>query len=355
MQRPWNVAINGAGRIGRLAIRAYFENKHRFPNLRLCAINDPHDIEALAHLLKYDSTHGRFELPIAVFATGLEIASERIPVFSERDPERLPWADHAVDVVLECSGRFKSYQQASRHISSGAKRVVLSCPGGQGVDTTIVLGVNHQRLATALPEIYSIGSCTTNALVPVLAVLDNAFTIADASMVTVHAYTNDQSLVDNHHQDLRRARAAAYSIIPTKTGAASAIAAVLPHLKGKIMGYALRVPTANVSVVDCTLRLDKPVSVKAVRDVFAKAVAADSHAVLALSEQPLVSCDFNHHTASAIIDMPLLEVVGNTLRVVIWYDNEWGYVNRLWDVLQEQYLALAKDVAIANKVDHAAT
>lgn len=355
MSHPKLVAINGAGRVGRLALRAYFEQREKFKNLSLCAINDPHDLNTLAHLLTYDSVHGRFHLPVEVNNNKLYVAGECVPTFACRDPAELPWKDHGVDVVLECTGRFKSYDLASKHLLSGARQVVLSCPGGKGVADTVVLGANEHVLAQ-VSSVYSIGSCTTNALAPVLAVVDRAYGIEDGSMLTVHAYTNDQALVDNHHSDLRRARAAACSIIPTKTGAAKAVAAVLPQLKDKLMGYALRVPTANVSVVDCNVRLTRSVTLAQVKTLFTEAVRADAFGVLALSDVPLVSCDFNHHTASAIVDLTLLEVVGNTLRLVIWYDNEWGYANRLWDVVALQHtMQLEEETRLSENQAHVTT
>ena len=339
MISKYNVAINGAGRIGRLAVRAFFENRQKWPHLQLSHINDPHEIATLAHLLRYDSMHGRFAHSVEIQDHTLLIDGVPLLVHGSRDPSALAWHEHAVDVVLECTGRFASFAASYQHITSGAGQVVQSHPGGEGVEACVIMGVNEHLLTNAMPKVYSIGSCTTNAVAPVLAMVERLSPIVAGSLVTVHAYTNDQSLVDNHHSDLRRARAAAYSIIPTKTGACKAISTVMPHLSGKLMGYALRVPTANVSMVDCTLQLQDAVSVEKLRAHISQSLASASGEVLACTDEPLVSVDFNHHPASSVIDMSLLDVVGNTVRIAIWYDNEWGYVNRLWDVVALQYQA----------------
>lgn len=343
------VAINGAGRIGRLVLRAYFENRARFPDLELIAINDPHEIDTLIHLLRYDSVHGPFHAPIDYDGRCLVVAGTSIELRASRDPSALDWGALGVDYVLECTGCFKNKEDLTKHIDSGAKRVVLASPGGEGV-ATCVLGVNEHVLPD-LPEVYSIGSCTTNAIAPVLQIMHDQFGVEEGFMTTVHAYTNDQCLVDSHHKDLRRARAACGSIIPTKTGAADGIGKVIPSLEGKLKGYALRVPTANVSVVDLALRVRTLPSKELLKKHLIQAASVDKKGILAVSDALLVSCDFNHHIASAVVDMTLLDVVGEMIKLVIWYDNEWGFANRLLDVVQQQYTILH---VMPEKSEHAA-
>lgn len=319
------VAINGYGRIGRCVLRAIFE-AHRDQEFQVVAINDLSGIKTTAHLTQYDSTHGRFPASVEVLdEKTLQVNGQVIQITGSRDPESLPWAKLGVDVVLECTGQFTRGVEAARHLKAGAKKVLISAPGEQ-VDATVVYGVNEHILK---PEhtIVSNASCTTNCLAPVVKPLHEAFGIEHGLVNTVHAYTNDQNLLDAPHSDLRRARAAAHSIIPTKTGAASAVGLVLPELAGRLDGFAMRVPVMNVSVVDLTFTAQKALSVEAIHEVMKQ---AQSH-VLQLNPLPLVSIDFNHHPASAIFDLSQTKVMGRLAKVVAWYDNEWGFSNRMLD------------------------
>jgi len=321
------IAINGYGRIGRCVLRALFEYK-RTHELEIVAINDLSGMETTAHLTRYDSTHGRFEYPVTIEGNELIIDGHRITVTAEKDPTKLPWKALNVDVVLECTGFFTDKEKAQAHIKAGAKKVIISAPG-KDMDATIVYGVNHHTL-TANDTIISNASCTTNCLAPVVKPLNDALGIESGLVNTVHAYTKDQQLLDGSHQDLRRARAAAHSIIPTKTGAAAAVGVVLPELKGKLDGFAMRVPVMNVSVVDLTFIAKRPTTVQEVNDIMRK--AASQSPVLDICEEPLVSCDFNHHPASAIFDVTETKVLGQLVKVVAWYDNEWGFSNRMLDI-----------------------
>jgi glyceraldehyde 3-phosphate dehydrogenase len=302
---PIKVAINGYGRIGRNIVRALYE-AGRTNEIQIVAINDLGDSNTNAHLTQYDSVHGKFPFDVTVDGDYIVINGDRIRVFSERDPSKLPWADLNIDVVHECTGFFTSKAKASAHITAGAKKVIISAPGGNDVDGTIVFGVNHHTLK-ASDTVISNASCTTNCLAPIVKPLNDAIGIESGLMTTIHSYTNDQVLTDVYHSDLRRARSATQSMIPANTGAAAAVGLVLPELAGKLDGFAMRVPTINVSVVDLKGILD-------------------------INERPLVSVDFNHNPASSIYEAPLTKVLGGRLvKVLSWYDNEWGFSNRMLD------------------------
>lgn len=318
------VAINGYGRIGRCVLRSIFEYK-RQNQFNVVAINDVSGIETTAHLTRYDSTHGRFGSEVSIEGNNLIIDGHPIRVISERDPSLLPWSSLDVDIVFECTGHFTHREGAMKHINAGAKKVLISAPG-KDADATIVYGVNHHTLQ-ATDVIVSNASCTTNCLAPVVKPLHDALGISSGLLNTVHAYTKDQMLLDASHIDLRRARSATQSIIPTKTGAAQAVALVLPELAGKLDGFAMRVPTLNVSVIDLTFIAQRETTAAEVNDIMRKAKSE----VLHINEEPLVSCDFNHYPASAIFDTALTKVIGNLVKVVAWYDNEWGFSNRMLD------------------------
>ncbi|CEK09382.1 type I glyceraldehyde-3-phosphate dehydrogenase [Legionella hackeliae] len=318
------VAINGYGRIGRCILRAIYEYK-RQNEFNIVAINDLAGIETTAHLTRYDSTHGRFANEVQVDGNNLVIDGHSIRVIAERDPNVLPWKDLEVDLVFECTGHFTQRDAAMKHIHAGAKKVLISAPG-KNADATIVYGVNHQTLQ-ATDIIVSNASCTTNCLAPVVKPLHDALGIEHGLVNTVHAYTKDQMLLDGSHSDLRRARSATQSIIPTKTGAAVAVGLVLPELAGKLDGFAMRVPTLNVSVVDLTFISKRETTVDEVNDIMRRA----KNNILHINDEPLVSCDFNHYPASAVFDTTQTKVLGNLVKVVAWYDNEWGFSNRMLD------------------------
>ncbi|RUR12874.1 type I glyceraldehyde-3-phosphate dehydrogenase [Legionella sp. km772] len=318
------VAINGYGRIGRCILRALFEYKKQ-NEIELVALNDLSSLEVIAHLTRYDSTHGRFAAEVSTEGNSLLVNGHNIRVFAERDPAKLPWKDLNVDLVLECTGFFTDREAAMKHITAGAKKVLISAPG-KNVDATVVYGVNHNDLK-ASDLIVSNASCTTNCLAPVVKPLNDAIGIESGLLNTVHAYTNDQVLLDGAHDDLRRARSATQSIIPTKTGAASAVGLVLPELAGKLDGFAMRVPVLNVSVIDLTFIAKRETSVQEVNDL----VRAAKSKILHINEDPLVSCDFNHNPASSIFDTAQTKVLGKLVKVVSWYDNEWGFSNRMID------------------------
>jgi len=323
------VAINGYGRIGRNILRALYENDYR-KNIEIVAINDLGDVEINAHLTRYDTVHGKFAGKVDVVSDSMMVNGDSIRVFSERDPERLPWSSLDVDVVLECTGIFASREKASAHITAGAKKVIISAPAGKDVDATIVYGVNHDTL-TADSTIISNASCTTNCLAPLVKPLHESIGIVEGLMTTIHAYTNDQKLTDVYHKDVRRARSATQSMIPTKTGAAAAVGLVLPELAGKLDGFAIRVPTINVSIVDLTFQASREVDVDEVNHVIKVASEGDLKGVLEVNEAPLVSIDFNHNSASSVFDAALTKVIGRTVKVLAWYDNEWGFSNRMLD------------------------
>jgi glyceraldehyde 3-phosphate dehydrogenase len=324
-----NVAINGFGRIGRNILRALYERPDVASRLRVVAINDLGTPEINAHLLQFDTTHGRFGATVAVEDGALDINGDRIAVFAERNPEDLPWGDLNIDVVFECTGIFTSRDKASAHLRAGARKVLISAPSGDA-DATVVYGVN-QDVLTDDAVIVSNASCTTNCLAPIVAPLHKTVGVENGLMTTVHAYTNDQNLSDVYHSDLYRARSATHSMIPTKTGAAAAIGLVLPELKGRLDGLAVRVPTINVSLVDLTFTASRDTSVEEINDILAAAAKADPYGVLACNTQPLVSADFNHNAYSSNFDANHTRVSGRLVKVLSWYDNEWGFSNRMLD------------------------
>ena len=323
------VAINGYGRIGRNVLRAHYEGGKTHP-LDIVAINDLGDPKTNAHLTRYDTAHGKFPGSISVDGDCMVVEGDRIRVFAQRNPAALPWGELGVDVVMECTGFFTSKEKASAHIQGGAKKVVISAPGGKDVDATVVYGVNHQSLR-ASHQVISNASCTTNCLAPLVKPLHEAIGLETGLMTTIHAYTNDQVLTDVYHEDLRRARSATMSMIPTKTGAAAAVGLVLPELNGKLDGYAMRVPTINVSVVDLSFVAARETSVEEVNHLLKAASDGALHGILAYNQEPLVSVDFNHHPASSIVDATLTKVSGRLVKVSSWYDNEWGFSNRMLD------------------------
>jgi len=323
------VAINGYGRIGRNIMRALYE-ANRTDEINIVAINDLGDANTNAHLTQYDTAHGTFPGTVAVDDGDLLVNGDRVKVYAERDPSKLPWKELGVDVVMECTGFFRSKETAGAHIAAGAKKVIISAPG-QNVDNTIVYGVNHDSLQ-ASDEIISNASCTTNCLAPLAKVLNDSIGIEHGLMTTIHAYTNDQVLTDVYHSDLRRARSATMSQIPTSTGAAAAVGLVLPELKGKLDGFSMRVPTINVSVVDLTFTASRATSVEEVNAAIKAASEGNMKGVLAYNDAPLVSVDFNHNPHSSIFDASLTKVMeGNLVKVLSWYDNEWGFSNRMLD------------------------
>jgi len=324
------VGINGYGRIGRNVMRALYEAK-RTGDIRIVALNDLGDPRTNAHLTRYDTVHGRFPGEVRVDGDSMVVNGDRVRVLAERDPAKLPWGDLGVEYVLECTGLFTSKAKAGAHLKGGAKKVVISAPGGEDVDATIVYGVNHQTLKSSFTVI-SNASCTTNCLAPVAKVLHTKIGMNSGIMTTIHAYTNDQVLTDVYHSDLRRARSATMSQIPTKTGAAAAVGLVLPELKGKLDGFAVRVPTINVSLVDLTFSARRATSAEEVNQALKEAAMGPLQGILAYNEEPLVSIDFNHDAHSAVFDATLTKVIDGTLvKVCAWYDNEWGFSNRMLD------------------------
>ena len=324
-----NIAINGYGRIGRNVLRALYE-AGRTDEFRIVAINDLGDAKTNAHLTKYDTVHGRFNALVEAGENALYVNGDEIRTFAERNPANLPWADLGVDVVFECTGIFRSKSECQAHIDAGAKKVIISAPG-KDVDATVVYGVNHDIL-TADMSVISNASCTTNCLAPVAKPLNDAIGIESGMMTTIHAYTNDQRLSDVYHTDLYRARAAALNMIPTKTGAAEAVGLVVPELQGRFSGMAVRVPTANVSVVDLNFIAARDTSVEEVNEIVAVAAAkAPMNTVLDINTQPLVSIDFNHSPFSSNFDATQTRVQGRLVKVMSWYDNEWGFSNRMLD------------------------
>ncbi len=322
------VAINGYGRIGRNILRAHYESK-KYPEIQIVAINDLGDVNTNAHLTRYDTTHGKFPGEVVVAGNDLVINGDKIRVVAERDPKKLPWKEMNIDLVLECTGFFTSKEKASAHLEAGAKKVLISAPA-TNVDATVVFGVNHAVLK-ANHTIISNASCTTNCLAPLVKVLHETVGVEKGLMNTVHSYTNDQALIDVYHTDLRRARAAAHSMIPTKTGAAIAVGEVLPELNGKLDGFSVRVPTINVSVIDFTFTAKRDTTVDEINNVMKKAAQGALKGILEINEAPLVSVDFNHNPASSIFDVSYTKVMGNLVKVLSWYDNEWGFSNRMLD------------------------
>ena len=323
------VAINGYGRIGRNVLRAHYEGGKKH-DLQIVAINDLGDPKTNAHLTQFDTAHGRFSGTVAVEGAAMVVNGDRIRVLANRDPAQLPWGELGVDVVLECTGFFTSKEKASAHLKGGAKKVVISAPGGKDVDATVVFGVNHGVLK-ASDTVISNASCTTNCLAPLVKPLHDAIGLVSGLMTTVHAYTNDQVLTDVYHEDLRRARAAAHNMIPTKTGAAAAVGLVLPELDGRLDGYAIRVPTINVSIVDLSFIAARDTTVDEVNAIMKSASEGALKGILGYNTAPLVSSDFNHDARSSIFDATLTKVAGRLVKVTSWYDNEWGFSNRMLD------------------------
>ncbi len=325
-----NIGINGYGRIGRNILRALYESG-RTDEIRIVAVNDLGDAETNAHLTRYDTAHGKFPGTVEVDGDYMLVNGDRIRVLSERDPAKLPWGELGVDVVHESTGFFASKAKAGAHLQGGAKKVIISAPGGKDVDATIVYGVNHGVLKKT-DTVISNASCTTNCLAPVVKVLHDHIGVVNGIMTTIHAYTNDQVLSDVYHSDLRRARSATLSMIPTKTGAAAAVGLVMPELNGKLDGYAVRVPTINVSVVDLSFQAARATSHEEIDELMQTAAEGPLNGILACNNAPLVSIDFNHDPASATYDASLTKVIdGTTVKVVAWYDNEWGFSNRMLD------------------------
>ena len=324
------VAINGYGRIGRNILRAHYEDGKKH-DLEIVAINDLGSPETNAHLTRYDTAHGKFPGKIEVDGDAMVVNGDRIKVFANRDPAKLPWGALGVDVVLECTGLFTTKERAGAHIAGGAKKVIISAPGGKDVDATIVFGVN-QGVLKATDTVISNASCTTNCLAPMVKPLNDTIGLVNGLMTTVHAYTNDQVLTDVYHEDLRRARSATMSMIPTKTGAATAVGLVLPELNGKLDGYAIRVPTINVSLVDLSFIAARDTTVDEVNAIMkAASESGPLKGILNYNTGPLVSVDFNHDPASSTFDSTLTKVSGRLVKVSSWYDNEWGFSNRMLD------------------------
>ncbi len=323
------VAINGYGRIGRNILRAHYEGGKKH-DIEIVAINDLGNPKTNAHLTQYDSAHGRFPGQVTVDGDYMVVNGDKIRVLANRDPSALPWGELNVDVVLECTGFFTTKEAASAHIRGGAKKVIISAPGGKDVDATIVYGVNHDVL-TASDTVISNASCTTNCLAPLVKPLHDKLGVENGLMTTVHAYTNDQVLTDVYHSDLRRARSATQSMIPTQTGAAAAVGLVLPELNGKLDGYAIRVPTINVSVVDLSFVAGRDTTVEEVNGILKEASEGSLKGILDYTDEPLVSIDFNHNPASSTVDSLLTKVSGRLVKVSSWYDNEWGFSNRMLD------------------------
>ena len=324
------VGINGYGRIGRNVLRALYESG-RTGEIQIVAINDLGDTQTNAHLTRYDTAHGKFPGKVEVDGEYMVVNGDKIRVLAERDPAKLPWGELKVDVVFECTGLFTTREKASLHLKGGAKKVIISAPASDTVDATIVYGVNHKSLK-ASDEIISNASCTTNCLAPLVKPLHEKIGVESGLMTTIHSYTNDQVLTDVYHKDLRRARSATMSMIPTKTGAAAAVGLVLPDLNGKLDGLAVRVPTINVSMVDLTFRASRPTDKKEITAILKEAAAGELKGVLELNEEPLVSIDFNQNPASSIVELSETKVIDGTLvKVMSWYDNEWGFSNRMLD------------------------
>src|SRR5579859_829479 len=325
------IAINGYGRIGRNILRAHYEDRKKH-DIKIVALNDLGDANINAHLTRYDTAHGKFPGQVAVEGDYLVIDGDKIKVCAQRNPAELPWKDLGVDVVLECTGLFTSKAKAGAHLNAGAKKVIISAPGDKDVDATVVYGVNHGTLKSS-HTVISNASCTTNCLAPMVKALHDRIGVVCGLMTTIHAYTNDQVLTDVYHEDLRRARSATQSQIPTKTGAAAAVGLVLPELNGKLDGYSIRVPTINVSIVDLSFVAKKKTSVEEVNAAVKQAADGDLKGILEYSTEPLVSSDFNHNPASSIFDATITKVSDGTLvKVYSWYDNEWGFSNRMLDV-----------------------
>ena len=323
------VAINGYGRIGRNVLRAHYEAGKQH-DLQIVAINDLGDAKINAHLTRHDTVHGPFKGTVTVERDALLVNGDRIRVLSTRNPSELPWAEMGVDVVHECTGLFTTKEKASAHLKAGARKVIISAPGGKDVDATIVIGVNDAALKRE-HTVISNASCTTNCLAPLVKPLHQAIGLVNGLMTTIHSYTNDQVLTDVYHEDLRRARSATQSLIPTKTGAAAAVGLVLPELAGRLDGYAIRVPTINVSIVDLSFVAARDTTVEEVNGIMKAAALGPLQGLLAYTDEPLVSVDFNHNAHSSVFDATLTKVSGRLVKVSSWYDNEWGFSNRMLD------------------------
>lgn len=323
------VAINGYGRIGRNILRAHYEGGKKH-DIEIVAINDLGDPKTNAHLTRFDTAHGRFPGTVTVDGDYMVVNGDKIRVLANRNPAELPWGELKVDVVLECTGFFTSKEKANAHIKGGAKKVIISAPGGKDVDATIVFGVNHGVLKSE-HTVISNASCTTNCLAPLVKPLNDKLGLETGLMTTVHAYTNDQVLTDVYHEDLRRARSATMSMIPTKTGAAAAVGLVLPELNGKLDGYAIRVPTINVSLVDLSFIAKRDTTAEEVNSILKAASDGELKGILDYNVEPLVSVDYNHNPASSTVDASLTKVSGRLVKVSSWYDNEWGFSNRMLD------------------------
>ncbi|CAI8955822.1 MULTISPECIES: glyceraldehyde-3-phosphate dehydrogenase [Bacillus] len=336
------VAINGFGRIGRMVFRQAIKESA----FEIVAINASYPSETLAHLIKYDTVHGKFDGTVEAFEDHLLVDGKMIRLLNNRDPKELPWKELGVEVVIEATGKFNEKEKAILHVEAGAKKVILTAPG-KNEDVTVVVGVNEEQLDITKHTVISNASCTTNCLAPVVKVLDEQFGIENGLMTTVHAYTNDQKNIDNPHKDLRRARACGQSIIPTTTGAAKALAKVLPHLNGKLHGMALRVPTPNVSLVDLVVDVKRDVTVEDINEAFKTVANGAMKGIIEFSEEPLVSIDFNTNTHSAIIDGLSTMVMGERkVKVLAWYDNEWGYSRRVVDLVKLVVNELAKQESV---------
>ncbi len=322
-------AINGYGRIGRNILRALYESE-RTDEIQVVAINDLGDANTNAHLTRFDTAHGRFDRSVEVDGDSMVVDGDRIQVLAQRDPSRLPWGDLGVDVVLECTGLFASKEKASSHLEGGATKVIISAPAGRDVDATVVYGVNQEVLKRS-DSVISNASCTTNCLATLIKPLHEQIGVEHGLMTTVHSYTNDQVLTDVYHSDLRRARSATMSMIPTKTGAAVAVGLVLPELDGKLDGFAIRVPTINVSLVDLSFTAERETSKQEIDKIMQAAAYGPLEGLLAYNDGPMVSIDFNHTTVSATYDATLTKVNGKLVKVMAWYDNEWGFSNRMLD------------------------
>lgn len=324
-----NIAINGFGRIGRNIVRAYYERPELYQKIKIVAINDLGDSSINAHLLQFDSVHGYFHKIVTHDEHSLTVENNKILCFSERDPSKLPWKEHKIDLVCECTGLFTDKQSAAKHITAGAKKVLISAPG-KNVDATVVYGINDQSLKST-DKIISNASCTTNCLAPIAKPLNDSLGIETGLMTTIHAYTNDQQLSDSYHSDVYRARSATMSMIPTKTGAASAISEVIPELIGKLDGMAVRVPTINVSLVDFSFNATRETSKEEVNTIIKDAAENSLQGILNYSDKPLVSIDYNHNPHSSNFDSLQTKVKGSLVKVMSWYDNEWGFCNRMLD------------------------
>jgi glyceraldehyde 3-phosphate dehydrogenase len=323
------VAINGYGRIGRNVLRAHYEGGKRH-DIQIVAVNDLGDPKTNSHLTKYDTAHGPFPGTVAVDGDTMVVNGDRIRVLAHRNPAELPWGELGVDVVMECTGLFTSKEKAAAHLKGGAGKVIISAPGGKDVDATVVYGVNHGTLKAA-HTVISNASCTTNCLAPLVKPLHEKIGLVNGLMTTIHAYTNDQVLTDVYHEDLRRARSATQSMIPTKTGAAAAVGLVLPELNGRLDGYAIRVPTINVSIVDLSFIAARDTTVEEVNGILKAAAEGELKGILGYNTEPLVSVDFNHNPLSSVFDATLTKVSGRLVKVSSWYDNEWGFSNRMLD------------------------